>query len=184
MGRKPMTPEQRAQMRKRILDSARERFLECGLDGLSMRGIASKVGVSSMTLYLYYGGRNDIVRHIVAEGFLMLNQNLRDALDAAPEGEELEHFSRAYLAFALDNAKYYLAMHRYLLDADDTPDELVDGPRDTAVALLSDILGNHKKAVAVWSGLHGVSQLAIGGQLPANGTASDVGALLAAKVAA
>ena len=67
MGRKPMT-ESSAKMRARILEAARTRFLEEGLDG-SDAVIASLVGVSSMTLYLYYESRQDIVRHIVLEGF-------------------------------------------------------------------------------------------------------------------
>lgn len=178
MGRKPMTPEQRAKMRSRILDAARDRFLEGGLDGLSMRGIASKVGVSSMTLYLYYESRTDIVRHIVAEGFGLLNEALQHASASGAAADRVKKFGDAYIKFALDNPRYYAAMFRYLSDHDaGGEDELIAGPSDGPVQTLKDImaaagLGDaeaEKRAAALWCSLHGLAMLAIGGQFAGKG---------------
>lgn len=179
-----MTPEQRAAMRRRILDAARIRFLETGLDGLSMRGIASKVGVSSMTLYLYYDGRQDIVRHIVAEGFEQLNWELRDAAVTASDANKLPSVCEAYLSFALQNSSYYQAMYRYLADRGEGPDELLDEALEEPRRVITELLGDPLRSTALWSALHGLAMLAIGGQVAAAGSAEEVSRLLAKEFAA
>ncbi len=160
-----MTPEQREAMRRRILDAARIRFLETGLDGLSMRGIAAKVGVSSMTLYLYYEGRQDIVRHIVAEGFDRLNWELRDAVETASPKKKLPSVCEAYVTFATENDAYYQAMFRYLAEHGKKSDELLDNLQKVSQQILAEMLGDGLKATALWSSLHGLAMLAIGGQV-------------------
>ena len=124
MGRRPMTHDQRAKMRARILEAARERFLEEGLDGLSMRGIASKVGVSSMTLYLYYESRQDIIRHISVEAFKQLNVEIEKAAKSGKPGEKIRQVLDAYIKWALANHRFYGAMYNYVADDDaDVPNE-------------------------------------------------------------
>lgn len=181
MGRRPMTAEQRARMRARILDAARERFLEDGLEGLSMRGIASKVGVSSMTLYLYYDSRQDIVRHLVAEGFTKLNEALEDQNDA-PVEERVELLGQAYLRFALENPRYYAAMFGYLArHRVNGSDELISPVSERALQLLEDALLSAGKtetaarahAASIWCGLHGLALLSIGGQLTSSGVGTE-----------
>lgn len=179
-----MTPEQREAMRRRILDAARARFLETGLDGLSMRGIASKVGVSSMTLYLYYDGRQDIVRHIVAEGFDQLNWELRDAAETASPNNKLPCLCEAYLTFALQNPAYYEAMYRYLADKGDAPDDLLDDLQTEPRRVIAEIVGDDMKATALWSALHGLAMLAIGGQVTGDDSAGEISKLMAAQFAA
>jgi AcrR family transcriptional regulator len=184
-----MTAEQRAQMRARILDAARERFLEGGLDGLSMRGIASKVGVSSMTLYLYYDSRQDIIRHIVAEGFTLLNRALEEAIKGGHTSDRIERFGKSYIGFAGENPRYYAAMFQYLADTrEEGPDEVVSGPSSRAMDLLRGAVvdvsgepeGAEKRAATVWCALHGLSMLTIGGQLEPHGVKTeDVRSLIA-----
>jgi len=186
-----MTADQRAHMRSRILDAARERFLEGGLDGLSMRGIASKVGVSSMTLYLYYDSRQDIIRHIVAEGFALLNAALRDATKSAPASDRIERFGESYIKFALDNPRYYAAMFQYLADSraqgEDIDGMLVE-PSGEALGILKNAVtevsgepgGSDKRAATIWCALHGLAMLSIGGQLEPHSIATeDVRSLIA-----
>ena len=177
MGRKPMTEEQRAKMRARILEAARTRFLEEGLDGLSMRSIASLVGVSSMTLYLYYESRQDIVRHIVFEGFTSLNDTLDEVALLGSERDKLTKLMQSYLGFVTDNASYYAAMHRYFTeDPERRNDPLLKEPVGHVVELLCDVFSGlttkeaRSKAMLVWSAMHGAAMLQIGGHL----THSDV----------
>ncbi len=191
MGRKPMTAEQRAHMRSRILDAARERFLEGGLDGLSMRGIASKVGVSSMTLYLYYDSRQDIIRHIVAEGFALLNGVLASSIKSTPAADRIEEFGSSYVQFAADNPRYYAAMFQYLADSraeGADADAMLVEPSGEALTMLAAVVtdvsgepdGAEKRAATIWCALHGLAMLTIGGQLAPHGVSTgDVRSLIA-----
>jgi AcrR family transcriptional regulator len=169
-----MTAEQRSRMRARILDAARVRFLEDGLDGLSMRSIAARVGVSSMTLYLYYESRQDIVRHIVLEGFVQLNDCLNSVALLGSRDEKLSKLGKAYLEFVKDNERYYAAMHRYFSDHESSKDDpILAQPVGHTLSLLSEIIRTggasdadaKRKAAAVWAALHGLAMLHIGGQL-------------------
>lgn len=183
MGRKPMTPEQREKMRSRILNAARERFLEHGLDGLSMRGIAAKVGVSSMTLYLYYDSRQDIVRHIVAEGFGLLNHALEEEAAGDPE-TRIHRMSQAYSNFARQNPGYYGAMFRYLAATPELCD-LVSASSSRPVEYLERAIRECRgpeeaaqRATAMWCALHGLAQLEIAGQVQSTNGDSAIHQLL------
>lgn len=178
MGRKPMTPDQRARMRARILDAARDRFLAEGLAGLSMRGIASKVGVSSMTLYLYYESRQDIVRHIVAEGFRLLNEVLSKYEDVKDPAERIQKMGEAYVGFALEQPKYYAAMFLIPVEEDNEQAKaLLAEPTAGALKMFEKAFAETAKsgaeaktrATALWSALHGLCMLTVGGQLKAAG---------------
>lgn len=182
MGRKPMTAEQRARMRTRILDAARDRFLENGLDGLSMRGIASNVGVSSMTLYLYYDSRDDIVRHIVAEGFGLLNSALDQEVRIGHASDRLERLGRAYLEFAVENSRYYAAMFQYLGDNRvNGSDELISPAAGNAIGVFAATItevsgepeGAQTRAATIWASLHGLAMLSIAGQLEHHGVTTE-----------
>lgn len=58
MPRPKLTQEEIAAMRERILDAAGELLHEEGPDGLSIRAIADRVGVSHMVLYTYFENRD------------------------------------------------------------------------------------------------------------------------------
>ena len=191
MGRRPMTHDQRAKMRARILEAARERFLEEGLDGLSMRGIASKVGVSSMTLYLYYESRQDIIRHISVEAFKQLNVEIEKAAKSGKPGEKIRQVLDAYIKWALANHRFYGAMYNYVADDDaDVPnDPLLNGIENrngnadvnyTANTLKGAFTAaGHSAAAAsrhstfLWGALHGAVTLQNGGLHAPRGTSLD-----------
>ena len=182
MGRKPMTAEQRERMRTRILDAARDTFLQSGIEGLSMRGIASRVGVSSMTLYLYYESRQDIVRHIVLEGFRMLNEQLEKAALLGSMEDKIRKVVRTYLNFAADQSAYYAATYPHAGEpAEDLDAQALDSAVSGAVTLVQRILEDgglpasnaHGLAYELWAHLHGWSMLCVGGQV--EGTAVDSG---------
>lgn len=97
-------------MRKRILTSARKQFLQGGLNSLSMRDIASKVGISAMTIYLYFKNRQAIVMALIEEGLDMLQAqiNVHRAIEAPLE--RLLAMGDAYIDFAFEHPQYYRAL--------------------------------------------------------------------------
>ena len=61
MPRPRLTEEEIAAMREHILDAAGQLLHEEGPDGLSIRAIADRVGVSHMVLYTYFANRDALV---------------------------------------------------------------------------------------------------------------------------
>ena len=67
--------EQNIERRKQlILDGAMTIIMKDGLDALSMRGLAAEVGLAVATLYNLYGDRDTIVRAVLHQVFLELEE--------------------------------------------------------------------------------------------------------------
>lgn len=168
MGRKPLTEAQRAEMRAKILDAAREGFLEAGPKGVSMRSVGAKVGVSAMTLYLYFENRQAILLALVREGISLLRAKLAEVLDQAipqPE-EELVAIGDAYLAFAAENPQYYRAL--LVGDLEEEPFETTAEEQlkaevmetlapltNTVAKIVGDPRATIERSIALWCALHG-----------------------------
>lgn len=58
-----------AQRRRCVLDVARQLIAEVGLDGMTMRQLAERSGVSYSTVYNIYGNKETVVASAVAELF-------------------------------------------------------------------------------------------------------------------
>ena len=100
----------REDLRATILDSARELFLEEGVEAFSMRKLAARVGYSAASLYQYFPGREAILRELIDESFRAFAaaqaQAARDG-DAADPAEELRRGLRNYVRFGLENPNHY-----------------------------------------------------------------------------
>lgn len=66
-------------MRRRIIDAAKALFEEKGLPGVSMRRIASAVGIPTMTLYGYFPSKTAIVRGLWSHAFQPVFEAMREA---------------------------------------------------------------------------------------------------------
>ena len=54
--------------RTRILEQASDLFLEHGASGVTMRGLAARMGVTPMALYRHFESRDDLLRALLEEG--------------------------------------------------------------------------------------------------------------------
>lgn len=66
----------KAKRKRRILDAARERIVDGGVESLAMRGLAEGAQVSVRTLYNLFGNKDDILDALVAELLAELDQIL------------------------------------------------------------------------------------------------------------
>lgn len=66
------------ELREKIIDSAKEEFLEKGYKGASMRSIASKSGMTVGNLYRYFKNKEDINAQIVNTTLFEIDQILKD----------------------------------------------------------------------------------------------------------
>jgi AcrR family transcriptional regulator len=92
-----------------ILEAARDLLAGGGIDALSMRAVASRVGVSATAIYNYFQNKQALVERVISIGFERFDKYLREAVIDRPEGsaERLHALGEAYIRFALDNREYF-----------------------------------------------------------------------------
>jgi AcrR family transcriptional regulator len=96
-------------LRRAILDAARELFVTEDYRAISMRRIAEKIEYSPTAIYLHFKDKQEILFQLVQEGFELLNARLQ-ALDIADPVERLRQGGQAYMEFARTQPHYYKLM--------------------------------------------------------------------------
>ena len=64
MGVKERRERERSETREKILDTARELFVEEGFDGVSMRKIAERVEYSPTAIYMHFADKEQLFMEI------------------------------------------------------------------------------------------------------------------------
>ncbi len=88
---------------REIKETARAVLVEQGVDGLALRAVARRMGMTAPALYRYFDGREDLVEHVVADLYDELTDVLeavRDDADPARPGFQLLSVSRAFRRWA------------------------------------------------------------------------------------
>ncbi len=100
-----------ADLKRAILDEARRTLVEQGYPALSTRKIASAVGCTATSIYLYFKSKDALVHALIDEGFEELNGRLEEAVAAEGTGlERLQRGARAFVDFGLERPAYYEIM--------------------------------------------------------------------------
>lgn len=168
-----LTPRQRRrlQTKQAILDTARQIINQEGVATLSMREIARRIDYSPAALYEYFGGKEEIISAVSAEGHGRLTAALRRVLEDLPPAEKLTAIGLAYIDFAVTYPEHYLLMFTTL--PPDNGIEAMMGEISSFPILLGVIeegiaagdfrtrpdYGVQEIAYAAWSLVHGISML-------------------------
>lgn len=99
--------ERMSELRVRISAAAQEIFLEDGLDGVSMRKVADKVGVSAPAIYRHYRNKDELLDEIVASSLRVLETYLEPALEAETPLARLQQLVERFLAFSLEQPRMF-----------------------------------------------------------------------------
>jgi AcrR family transcriptional regulator len=89
MPRAKRTEQETKMMRERILDATIELARQEGLEGVSIRKIAERVGVSHMLLYSYFENRAAILQALRERGFEQMEAAFAESLRRAETGDAL-----------------------------------------------------------------------------------------------
>jgi len=155
-----------------------------GEEALSMRVLASILGLSPRALYRYYPDRAALEAAMATEGFRRLHAVLLEAVGESRGKEALRASAMAYLVFARTHPAWYALLMRFHVH---TPELLQAGHQMWAfvVELVSQAIGSEhaaSAAVALWAFLHGFIQLEhaaiLGEQKPPSGFQVGLEALL------
>ncbi len=97
-----------AQIREKILESALDIIVIKGLDGLTMRNLAQKTGMTAPNLYNYFSNKDEIYIHIVIRGFEMLHADLKATCNLYEDKTtRLRAMIDTYMAFGMNKPRYY-----------------------------------------------------------------------------
>jgi len=102
--------EEKQEMHKRILNSARKIFLDKGYEQTSMRNIANDINYSPGSLYFYFKDKSEIFHELHKEGFQLLFNQLKVLEKVADPFERLKAMGRIFIEFARHNKDYYNLM--------------------------------------------------------------------------
>lgn len=111
MPRISRTPEQVDAFRQKILDAALHIIIEHGFSQLSMRKIASRLGVTATTIYNYYANRDELYFFIRIRGFeLFFESIVKKYQENEDSYEKLVAVMSEYVRFGIENPDYYEVM--------------------------------------------------------------------------
>jgi AcrR family transcriptional regulator len=183
MAKKPEIPAGRGyhhgDLRHALLDAALA-LTEAGEEqGVSLRTVAARAGVSNGAPYRHFKDREALMAAVATIGFDRLLQALRRARESSGEGAELLVMANAYLAFAAKSKGLYWVMftENHLAIRFD---EGLARSSSAAFQELEDVVGARLPATcaeggaklvaeAFWAALHGTALLAAGRLIPVGG---------------
>lgn len=174
---KAKTEQAREQLRTLIIDHARDLFVSRGVEAVTMREIAKRIGYSATSIYLHFADKEALLRAICDTDFLRLATLLKDIMSIANPIERMVALGQGYATFALSYPNHYRLMFM-TPHLPYTPSETQlqqNNPEQDAYFQLKTVIndvylaGGFKPdlqdaeliAQTVWAGIHGVCALQI-----------------------
>ena len=149
-----------------------------GTEGLSLRKVAQRVGVSHNAPYSHFPDKQSLIAAISTEGFYRLYDELDAAITSHPDDpkRQLQESAWAYAQFAIQNTETFKIMFSGVLEKEkDYPafvevsqkafSRVVDVVRACQQAGVLRASAPEVMAVAVWGQIHGIISLMLEGQI-------------------
>ncbi|MBU2711521.1 TetR/AcrR family transcriptional regulator [Zooshikella harenae] len=128
-GRPPKSPEEQAAIRNRIIDVAKELFLNDGFEQVSVRKIAAKVGCTPRTLYYYFENKRSLLHFIWIDIFAQLADYADEHIPSNLSPKEIIKASlQAYVSYWLEHPDRFRVIFS-IEDLNSTPDQDQDASR-------------------------------------------------------
>ena len=154
-----------ANQRLKILAAAEEILQQDGVEALSVRNIAKRAGVSTMGVYSYFGGKEQVLEELYIAGFRDLAKAVAGGLVHEDPETVVVQSTRIYLDFYQRNKNRY-AMMFGMGASDYTPgEEAKRAARESfevAIGLVQPVAGNQDQetgaerlALQIWASTHG-----------------------------
>jgi len=174
---KPKTEAERQQLRTLIIDAARELFVARGVEAVTMREIAKRIGYSATSIYLHFADKEAVLRAILDVDMLALATSLNTILQIEDPVERMQALGYGYAEFALSFPNHYRLMfmaERIPCDPEKSSLQKNNAEQDAYFLLktvVNDVYlaGRFKAelqdvdliAQVIWAGVHGVCSLEI-----------------------
>jgi AcrR family transcriptional regulator len=165
------------ELRKKILDTARDLFVAHGYDGVTLRGIAETIEYAPGTIYSHFKNKDALIQALCLADFEAFETYFpRHALPADPL-EAICEIGKAYVRFALTHPNHYrlMFMTPRVVEPPAEALEMQGDPARDAYALLrqtvrcaidADLFRDEFRdpdllAQTLWAGVHGMASLEI-----------------------
>jgi AcrR family transcriptional regulator len=110
VGTKERRERERTGTRDKILDAARELFIEHGYDAVTMRKVAQRIEYSPTAIYTHFKDKETLIRELCEEDFLRLADAFQKVAQVEDPVKRLRETGRAYLEFATQFQNQYRLM--------------------------------------------------------------------------
>ncbi len=99
-------------LRKSLVSTASDMVAEAGIEGLSLRKLAEKIGVSRTAAYHHFTDKNDLLCAIAEQAFERWHQISSEIFtqETLSNVDKYRNFVHAYIGFANDNPSLYELM--------------------------------------------------------------------------
>lgn len=177
MGIEERRQRERDEVREKILDGARELFVQCGYEGVTMRKVAERIEYSPTTIYLYFADKEALFHEMCSADFRSLTESFQSVALIADPIERLRSCARAYIQFAIEQPNHYRLMFMTPKPVSPSEEALAHkgNPNEDAYAFLLTIVTSlikaglfrpeyrdaHLIAQTLWAAMHGVASLEI-----------------------
>lgn len=165
---------QKQAVQAQILDAARELFVAKGVEAVTMREIAKKIGYSATTIYLHFKDKEALIHALCLTDFKTLGVELAVILQNPEPVNRLVDLGLAYARFALAYPNHYRMMFMTEKPPHALQEDEID-PSWDAYKLLNDVVNDVYQAgyflpeydnpeliaQTVWAAIHGVCSLEI-----------------------
>jgi AcrR family transcriptional regulator len=176
-GRKPARRYHHGNLRRALLDEALATIASEGVEGLTLREIGSRLGVSRTALYRHFADKRALLEAVATEGFRSFREQLVSAWQDGGRGPAgFDAMGVAYVGFAVANSSHYRVMFGGFVDQAARSPELATESAGALQALVDALIALQRDgfvrdddpatiAMFVWAVVHGVARLAIDGLL-------------------
>lgn len=93
--------------RDRIVTTVRSLIVQRGPDEVSMRRVATAVGITPMAIYRYFDDRDAMLEQVADNAFVELDQRFSRSTAGGPADERLRELLEIHVDFALDQPRLY-----------------------------------------------------------------------------
>jgi AcrR family transcriptional regulator len=110
MGSNERREREKQGVRQKILDAARELFVQQGYEAVTMRQIAQKIEYTPTAIYFHFKDKEDMLRELCSADFLRFAGVFQHLGQIRDPLERLVKMARAYMEFGLNNPNQYRFM--------------------------------------------------------------------------
>jgi AcrR family transcriptional regulator len=171
MGITERREREREEVRRKMLDAARDLFVTEGYERVTMRKIAEAIEYSPTAIYLHFEDKDDLVLALCREDFGRLLAVMESQAPPADPIEWIRQLGRAYARFAIDNPNHYRFMFMTPLRPEHKPEPTDPGHLSFGVLRAAVAKGIETGALragdvdtvaqVMWSSVHGAVALLI-----------------------
>ena len=159
-------------LKKALIEAALNILDTRGIESLSLRSLASEVGVSHMAPYAHFKNKTELFQAIATSGFTSLAERMKDVNQGQSPLTLILDYGTQYIEFAIANPALYKLMLSQTQTIPEMTEELLVASKYPHKLLVEAFLQTSSSEVSAslraqgaWAMVHGLSALITDGHL-------------------